>query len=55
MIKNFDEWKEYDGFSYGSGRSEKIWLINEKTKDIGLFKFPKTKRNWRILGRKISL
>ncbi|EGT4187241.1 TPA: HipA domain-containing protein [Clostridioides difficile] len=54
MIKNFDEWKEYDGFSYGSGRSEKIWLINEKTKDIGLFKFPKTKETGEYWAEKLA-
>ncbi len=39
-LHNFDAWKEYDGFSEGSGRSEKIWLISDDQK-IGLFKFPK--------------
>ena len=39
-IKNFDTWHEYDGFSEGSGRSEKVWLISDD-KTVGLFKFPK--------------
>ena len=39
-IKNFDTWHEYDGFSEGSGRSEKVWLISDD-KTIGLFKYPK--------------
>lgn len=39
-IKNFDAWHEYDGFSEGSGRSEKVWLISDE-KTIGLFKYPK--------------
>ena len=39
-IKNFDAWHEYDGFSEGSGRSEKVWLISDD-KTIGLFKYPK--------------
>lgn len=39
-IKDFSDWKVFDGASEGSGRSEKIWLIsNENT--IGLFKYPK--------------
>ncbi|MBQ4601991.1 MAG: protein kinase [Clostridia bacterium] len=42
MIKiiDFSSWKEYDGASEGSGRSEKIWLISDDGQ-IGLFKFPK--------------
>lgn len=40
-IKNFSNWKEYDGASEGSGSSEKIWLKSEDGQ-IGLFKFPKT-------------
>lgn len=42
MIKNFDCWEVYEGFSAGSGASEKIWLINSVTGKIGLFKYPKT-------------
>lgn len=38
---DFSQWKEYDGASEGSGRSEKIWLINPETKQVGLFKFKK--------------
>jgi hypothetical protein len=37
---NFSDWKEYDGASEGSGRSEKIWLKSDNGQ-IGLFKFPK--------------
>ena len=40
-IKDFSFWKEYDGASEGSGRSEKIWLQNPDTGQIGLFKFKK--------------
>ena len=39
-IKSFDSWREYNGFSEGSGRSEKVWLISDDN-TIGLFKFPK--------------
>lgn len=38
-MKDFSHWKEYDGASEGSGRSEKIWLIEHKTSQIGLFKY----------------
>jgi len=27
-MKNYSGWEEYEGFSEGSGRSEKIWLRN---------------------------
>ena len=40
-MKDFSFWKEYDGASEGSGRSEKIWLQNPDTAQIGLFKFKK--------------
>lgn len=40
-MKDFSFWKEYDGASEGSGRSEKIWLQNPDTGQIGLFKFKK--------------
>lgn len=39
-VKDFSNWKVYDGAAEGSGRSEKIWLISED-ETIGLFKFPK--------------
>lgn len=39
-ILDFSDWKEYDGFAEGSGRSEKIWLISDTGK-AGLFKYPK--------------
>ena len=43
-VKNFDNWIE-DKISgkFGSGASEKIWLINPETNEKGLFKFPKIK------------
>lgn len=43
-VKNFDNWIE-DKVSgkFGSGASEKIWLINPETNEKGLFKFPKVK------------
>lgn len=40
-MKDFSHWRVYDGASEGSGRSEKIWLIEEDSQQIGLFKFKK--------------
>lgn len=43
-IKNFDNWLEdIESGKFGSGASEKIWLVNPKTGEKGLFKFPKIK------------
>ena len=33
MIKDFSSWEEYEGASEGSGRSEKIWLVNPISKN----------------------
>ena len=41
MIKDFSDWEVYEGFHEGSGRSEKIWLKNPETHQIGLFKYKK--------------
>ena len=41
MMKDFSAWKEYEDGTEGSGRSEKIWLQNPDTEQIGLFKFKK--------------
>lgn len=41
MCKDFSSWEYYDGAHEGSGRSEKIWLKNPITNEIGLFKFKK--------------
>lgn len=43
-VKNFDNWiEDIETGKYGSGASEKVWLINPETKEKGLFKFPKVK------------
>lgn len=42
-MKDFSFWIEYEGASEGSGRSEKLWLMNPDTGKIGLFKFKKDK------------
>ena len=41
MLKDFSTWEIYDGAHEGSGRSEKIWLKNPVTAQIGLFKYKK--------------
>ena len=40
VIKDFSNWNIYEGFSEGSGRSEKQWLQSPEGQ-IGLFKWPK--------------
>lgn len=40
-MKDFSFWQEYDGAAEGSGRSEKLWLTDPDTGQIGLFKFKK--------------
>jgi hypothetical protein len=40
-MKDFSFWEEYEGAAEGSGRSEKLWLMNPDTGQIGLFKFKK--------------
>lgn len=40
-MKDFSHWKEYEGASEGSGRSEKQWLIDPDTGQTGLFKYKK--------------
>ncbi len=40
-MKDFSYWQKYEGLSEGSGRSEKLWLINPDTNQTGLFKYKK--------------
>lgn len=40
-MKDFSQWEKFNMVLEGSGRSEKIWLINPNTKQIGLFKYKK--------------
>lgn len=40
-MKDFSFWTEYEDAVEGSGRSEKLWLMNPDTGQIGLFKFKK--------------
>lgn len=55
MIKNFSSWKEYEGSSEGSGRSEKIWLINPDDNNKGLFKFRKTNETTEHVSEKLAM
>ncbi|SHJ23573.1 hypothetical protein SAMN05444401_2582 [Clostridium amylolyticum] len=41
MLINFDKWEVDEDSPFGSGASEKNWLINPETKQKGIFKFPK--------------
>lgn len=41
MLISFDKWEVDEESPFGSGASEKKWLINPHTKQKGIFKFPK--------------
>ncbi|NMM63711.1 hypothetical protein HBE96_13720 [Clostridium sp. P21] len=41
MLIKFDYWEIDEESPFGSGASEKKWLINPKTRQKGIFKFPK--------------
>ncbi len=50
-IKNFDNWiEDTESGKFGSGASEKVWLINPETNEKGLFKYPKVKSDGNITG-----
>lgn len=50
-VKKFDNWiEDTEAGKFGSGASEKIWLINPETNQKGLFKFPKVKHDGTITG-----
>lgn len=48
-VKNFDKW-EVSTDTFGSGASEKLWLVNPKTAQKGIFKFPKVRNDGTITG-----
>lgn len=54
MIIDYSSWSIYEGASEGSGRSEKVWLINEQTKEVGLFKFTKSKKTTEHISEKLA-
>ena len=41
MLINFDNWEVDEDSPFGSGASEKKWLVNPITYQKGIFKFPK--------------
>lgn len=50
-VKNFDNWiEDTESGKFGSGASEKLWLVNPETFERGLFKFPKVKSDGNITG-----
>lgn len=55
MSKDFSSWVEYEGSSEGSGRSEKIWLVNPENDSIGLFKFPKNENTTEYVSEKLAM
>lgn len=48
-LKKFDKW-EKDDAKFGSGASEKIWLVNPKNNNMGIFKYPKVRTDNTITG-----
>ncbi len=50
-VKNFDNWiEDTESGKFGSGASEKLWLVNPDTFERGVFKFPKVKSDGKITG-----
>ena len=41
MLINFDNWEVDENSPFGSGASEKQWLVNPITYEKGIFKYPK--------------
>ena len=54
MYKDFSSWYTYEGFSEGSGTSEQQWIVNPKSNEIGLFKFPKSNETTDHISEKIA-
>ncbi|MEK6263776.1 MAG: HipA domain-containing protein [Clostridium sp.] len=54
MIVDYSHWNIYDGASEGSGRSDKDWLINNATKEIGLFKYTKSDKTTEHVSEKLA-
>lgn len=53
-MTDFNSWKEYEGASEGSGRSEKIWLVDSASNMIGLFKYPKSLLTTEYFSEKLA-
>lgn len=54
MLVDYSNWDIYDGASEGSGRSDKDWLINNETKEIGLFKYTKSDKTTEHVSEKLA-
>jgi len=54
MFKDFSDWLVYEGFHEGSGRSEKIWLKNPNSDQIGLFKYTKDQKTKDHISEKLA-
>lgn len=54
MLEEYSHWQIYEGASEGSGRSDKVWLTNPDTKEIGLFKFTKTDKTTEHISEKLA-
>ena len=50
QLINFDKWQVDENHPFGSGASEKKWLINLETKQTGIFKYPKIMNTGEITG-----
>lgn len=53
MLNDYSSWIKYSGAHEGSGRSEKIWLKNPDTNQIGLFKYKKDSETKDHISEKI--
>lgn len=54
MLVEYSNWKIYEGASEGSGRSDKLWLTNPDSNEIGLFKFTKTEKTTEHISEKMA-
>lgn len=54
VLENFSDWKEYKDASEGSGRSDKIWLVNSCSGQIGLFKYTKDNQTTEHISEEIA-
>lgn len=52
MLLEYSQWQIFEGASEGSGRSDKVWLTNPDSKEIGLFKFTKTEKTMEHVSEK---
>ncbi|MDH8678153.1 HipA domain-containing protein [Fusibacter bizertensis] len=53
-IIDFSQWIVDEDTPYGSGASEKHWLVNEETNEKGIFKFPKIQYNKKTTGEHLA-